>query len=924
MSKTSGLVLVGVVAATSLWSCAPSTPKFAFTHAERRGKLAGNDMRFVIMPDESTQLAEVDVRYDVGSREDPPGKAGLAHLVEHMMFQQRPDGAQSPPLMQSINDISTFFNAYTDWDTTHYMTTARADNLDAMLKIEAMRMFYGCETIAEDEFLREREVVRNEIRQRGGTAEGQIPQLVMSAIYPQGHAYERMIGGDDMQLTTVTLQDACDFMKKYYTPERATVIVAGGIAVEKTAEDMQKWFGKIPKRPSAPRVPVEPIVVRQERKTFELDVERPSVHVAWVLPALNTPDGDEAQFGLNRAFGEIASKAEEYGFAYDVSAGVLGGKLAPVFVVSIELKGLGKLDEALEFVQKATKQAYRGYDMASYEQIEEIKNQRKASFIQGLEPLQARTKEMGDLVQFDTKFDFNSTDLYLFHELDKIAKFDGAHISAVVKRVVDWDKAKIVIVKPNKEGMKGDKRNARVKFQVSSEDKMQVSEIDPREAKRPVKVATELKGLSNAQRFTLPNGLEVVILPIKSMPLAAAQLIFKNVGDASTPTSPALAGAAATFMHLPADAEAFRATGISVRCSSTLDVAQCGTRGINIYLDVMLKGLERMISAGAYETEQIEGWQKQVREQFQTKSQQQQNEYQRQVFTALYGPDHPYTKVALTTPEAAGKISRDALVSFRKAHYTAANATLVIVGDFDPKTAENLARSTFGGWGKSTPAKPVDAAQYKRTGASFIGVVGKEQPQLTVTIAYPAPAGVDGQEGARRVLAEMLNERVADVRFKLGSTYGVYMGRRNHVGPSAYQLGGGAEVGGTIDAERAGESIKAMRDAIESLREGTKFDEDFVRARRKILTGLLGESTVTSELAGRLGFISTYGLDASFYNTLLQQVAAVSPAQLRALLKGELDPSNEVIVILGDRPHLDRAFAEAGLKDVKIVEPDYK
>jgi predicted Zn-dependent peptidase len=131
-------------------------------------------------------------------------------------------------------------------------------------------------------------------------------------------------------------------------------------------------------------------------------------------------------------------------------------------------------------------------------------------------------------------------------------------------------------------------------------------------------------------------------------------------------------------------------------------------------------------------------------------------------------------------------------------------------------------------------------------------------------------------------------------------------------------------IGGTIDAERAGESIKALRDSLDDLRKGDHFAEDFVRARRRILTGLLDESTVTGELAQRLSTISLYNLDTKYYNTLLQQVAAVSLAQVRALLAHEVDPANEVVVVLADKAHLDRTFAEAGLKDVKIVEPEYK
>ncbi len=920
MSKIRARALAAVVAGLVLYSCNPATPKFAFTHAERRGKLESNGMKFVLMPDASTQLVEVDVRDDVGSREDPPGKAGLAHLVEHLMFQLKPDyetiGAKAPPLMQSINDMTTFFNAYTDWDTTHYMNTARFEALDAMLKIEAMRLFYGCQTISNDEFLREREVVRNEIRQRGGTAEGQIPQLVMSAIYPKGHAYERMIGGDDGQLSTITLEDACKFIKDYYTPDRATVIVAGGIEVEKTVVAIQKWFGPLPKRAGAPRVAVDPIQVENGRKQYELDVERASVHVGWALPPSNTPEGEAAQFGIGNAFARIARKGQEYDFAYSVSPAILGGKLAPVFVVSIELKSMGKLEEALEFVYKSARQAYRGFDEGSYEQIEEWKNQQKAQFIQGMEQLPARTNAMGGLVQF-SNFDFDSQELYIFNELDKIAKFDGARVGRVIKKYIDPDKARVIVIKPNKEGLKGDARSKLV-FQVKSHDQLVVPDVDPSEARRPVKLGAELKGLVGAQRFTLGNGMTVVMLPLKSMPLVATRLIFNNIGDATTPDNPVLPSLAADFLALPIDAEAFARTGINVGCESSSDSTICEASGVNIYLDVMIKGLERLVTAGTYSQEAIERWQKTARGQLATKSSQQETEFERQVLTALYGPDHAYTRSGVMMPEHVGKVSRDGLDSFRRSHYTAGNATLVVVGDFDPKAAESMIRSNFSGWSKGSLAKQVDPAQHKRTGPAFIGVVGKDEPQLSLRIAYPAPAGVDGQEGARQVLSEMLNIRVGEVRFKLGSTYGMYAGRRPSKGPTAYGIGG------TVDAERAGESLKAIREGVDLLRRGDTFDVDFVRSRRKIISRLLSESTVTTELAARLGFMAQYGLDAKYYNTMLQQVAALSPAQMRALIKTELDPNNEIIVVLGDKKHLDRTFADAGIKDVKIVEPEYK
>jgi len=913
MSRVLGIACLSLAAA----ACTPSQPKFAFKTGERRGKLEANGLRFIIMPDTTTQMVEVDVRYDVGSRSDPTGKAGLAHFVEHLMFQQRPDGPTTPPLFQWIADLDIFFNAFTNWDTTHYMQYGRADNLDAMLKIDAMRLFYGCQTIADDQFLREREVVRNENRQREGGAEGQVEQLVLGSIYPAGHAYGRPIGGDDKQLTTITKDDACKFMKDYYTPENATVIIAGGVDVDKTVENIQKWFGKLEKRATAPRAKVDAFTVEGGTKTFELDIERPAVVVAWPLPPLNTPEGEAVQFGIGSALFRTIIKAEEYGFATSVEPIILGGKLAPVFAIQVNLKSMGKLDEALDFVRKAARQAYRGFDEGTWEEIEEQRNLSKADFIRGMESLTARTVQIADLVQFSHDIDFDSQDLYFFHELDKIGKFDGARVAKAVKKSLDPDKARIVVLKNNKEGIKGDERSS-FAFHTSSEDEMTTGDVDPSEARKPIKVAAELKALAGAQRFELGNGMKAILMPVHAMPVVAATLTFHNTGEARTPNDPALATMAAAMLSLPRDAEAFARTGVSVGCEANPDDTVCETGGINIYLDVMVKGLERLITAGEYSQEGVERWQKRVKLRYESQKTQQQLEFGRQILTAVYGPDHPYTKTGLLTPAAAAKIHRDSLNDYRRTHYTAGNATLIVVGDFDPKKAEALIRSNFGSWGRGTVDKPVDPAPFKRTGPAMIGVIGKEHPQLRVAISYPAPAGVDGQEGARRVLTEMMNIRMGDVRFKLGSTYGTYAGRDPQRGPTAY------EMGGTVDAERAGESIKAMRDGMEMLRKGDHFDEDFVRARRKIMSNLLGESTVTNQLASRLGFIDRYGLPTTYYNTLLQQVAAVSTAQLKALIASELDPSNEVVVVLGDKKHLDKAFADAGIKDVKIVEPEYK
>jgi zinc protease len=902
-------------------SCGSGTtgPSIVFTHGEMRGRLEKNGLRFVVMPDPTTQLAEVDVRYEVGSREDPPGKAGLAHLVEHLMFQQRPDGPGTKPLMHVLQQATLNLNAYTNWDTTHYMLSARAEMLDALVKVEAMRMFYGCQTISEDEFLREREVVRNEIRGNNRSAEGLIPQLTLAAIYPPGHAYAQMVGGDDEQLSKITLPDACEFMQKYYAPERATVIIAGGVVAADAVKTIEKWFKVVDKRTAAPRRTVVPFTATNERKTFELDLERPWVTVAWPLPDARTPEGEAAQFGILSAFFDAADNADRYDCATQGFPAILGGREAPIFLIALELPSLGKLDDCLDFVWKGARNASHGWDGGQWVQLEELKNRRKAAFISSLEPLfgrGGRTDQVGDLVQFSRDVDFDSREIYVFHALDKIGKFELASVGTALKRALDPDHARVTVFKPSKDGQKGGRRS-QVAFQAASHDGVEALEVDPGEAQRPLQVAAELKVFSRVSRFQLGNGMRVLLLPVSSMPVVAAQLIF-DAGDAATPDSPALASAAADFLALPPDATALRETGVQLGCDTTPDHTICQARGMSIYLDVVVKAFERLVKVGAYSQLGVERWQKTTETMYKLKRPHQRLEFQRQQLAAIYGPDHPYTRTGVVVPASVGKIGRDELSSFRDEHYTAANATLVIAGSFDAKQAEALIRETFGGWSKGHKDAPAPRGAYQRTGPVYVGVIGDDDPQVDVAILYPSPAGISGQQAARMVLTEMLNDQMATIRARLGATYGTYARRSAGLAASAYRLGG------AVDAARAGEALRAMREGVDALRNGTDFDVAFVRARRKVVQELLGQSTLSTELASRLGQIARFGLELGYDNTLLRQTAALSTAQVKDLLARELDPKGEVVVTLGDRASVTHAFADAGIQDVKLVEPSYK
>ncbi len=914
------LAVLTAACAALAGSCTPKDPSFKFTYAEMRGTLKSNGLRVVVIPDKTSPLVEVDVRYEVGSNEDPPGKAGIAHLVEHIMFQHRMLGPDKPPTFDLLPQIALLFNAYTTYDKTHYYLIAPKEDLESLLKIEAFRMNALCDTIPPEQFDREREVVRNEIRQRGGTPEGLIPQLTLEAIYPKGHPYSHTTGGDDAQLTNIKFEDVCSFMQKYYTPERATVIVTGNVGdPKKTILKVNEIFQGIPKRASAPRVAVQPIELKYKKVVHELDIERPLILVAWATPSPSSKDWNKVN-ALYSMVNKLAAEVDEWDIATSVqviqpaSLGGIGGSMAPVFVLGLELPPDGNIDEALDLIWKKTKTASWGLKNLDFDR--DAKAFIKMAFVESMESLPARAERVANEIQFgDGSIAFGAEGKgseYLMKDFLAIDKLTPDGYGDFVKKTLDKDKAVVVVFKPNKAGKKGDTRSE-LTFTATSHDKQPEPIVDPAEAKHPLPSPKSGSILSKAERYTLGNGMRVILLPTSGLPLLHAELIF-DVGSAHEPANKAgLASVAAGYLHPPKDANYTAFVSLDAEVDS--DNTQFSARGLNIYTDVVITGLERLIKIGEYDQESIEKYQKRVKDRYKSADYRRDLAYGLATDAAVYGKSHPYVAKGTPTPDSVDHIGYDAAMDWKRSHYTAKNATLIVVGNFDAKKVKSLIGDSFADWDGGSKDQPIAATSAQRSGPIHMGIVGEERPQMNVTIAYPSPAGVDGQSAARLVLAEMLNERMGEIRTELGSTYGAGAGRTRNIGANSYQMGAG------VDAARAGESLKAMRDKVDSLRRGDNFDRTFALARRAVLKRLLSDSTQTGALAAKLGGIAVFGLGPDYYDTLAKYVAAASPAQIKALIDSELDPKNEVVVCMADKKTLDKAFKQAGITSVTYEEP---
>src|SRR5262249_36772065 len=159
--------------------------------------------------DPTASDVQVTMRYQVGADEDDT--PGIAHVVEHLMFEQELAGQ---PVFTRLEDIASSFNAATTFDATTYVERAPVAALGKLLAVEAARLEDRCRTISEAGFAREREIVVHELEQRDQTSE--VFGALHRALYPEGHPYRRQVGGTVDTVRALTREQACAFVERYY------------------------------------------------------------------------------------------------------------------------------------------------------------------------------------------------------------------------------------------------------------------------------------------------------------------------------------------------------------------------------------------------------------------------------------------------------------------------------------------------------------------------------------------------------------------------------------------------------------------------------------------------------------------------------------------------------------------------------------
>jgi len=254
-----------------------------------------NGMEVVVIPDHRAPVVTHMVWYRNGSADDPLGKSGIAHFLEHLMFKgtrNHPQGAFS----EIVAELGGQENAFTSNDYTAYYQRVPKEHLRVMMGFEADRM---TNLVLTDEIVApERDVVLEERRMRtDGDPGSQLSEAVHAALYTH-HPYGKPIIGWQHEIESLSREDALAYYERFYTPENAILIVAGDVEAQEVLALAREAYGAIPARGEAPqrRRPREPgprahrIVTLADGK-----VEQPTHQRVYLVPSYRTGEAGEAE-----------------------------------------------------------------------------------------------------------------------------------------------------------------------------------------------------------------------------------------------------------------------------------------------------------------------------------------------------------------------------------------------------------------------------------------------------------------------------------------------------------------------------------------------------------------------------------------------------------------------------------------------------
>ncbi|MFL5554711.1 MAG: M16 family metallopeptidase [Gemmatimonadaceae bacterium] len=426
---------------------AQSTPRIQF----ERYTLP-NGLEVILHEDHSTPIVAVDTWYHVGSGDEQVGRTGFAHLFEHIMFMGSEHVAVGA-FDQLLESAGANNNGSTTEDRTNYYETLPSNALALALWLDADRMGFLLPTMDLAKVNLQRDVVKNERRQRvDNVPYGRADEIILAALYPKSHPYSWPVIGSMADLSAASLTDVQNFFKTYYAPNNATLTIAGDFDPATVKKLVAQYFSSIPRGPAVTRRVSVPAVVipRDTFLVLEDKVQLPRVFYTWhSVKGFSKDDAALdilAQVVANDKNSRLYKKlVYDLQIAQNVSAFQDGSRLDGKFQIDITPKPGQKVADIDRIVQ--TEIANVINNGISQRELQRAQNLYKASFLNRLASVLGKAEVLNTYNYFVGNPDFVQQDAARYERVT------AADVQRVAKTYLGRPKIVLTVVPEGKKDM---------------------------------------------------------------------------------------------------------------------------------------------------------------------------------------------------------------------------------------------------------------------------------------------------------------------------------------------------------------------------------------------------------------------------------------------------------------------------------------
>ena len=896
-----------------------------------------NGLRVVVHTDRKAPIVAVNVWYHVGSKDEPSGRSGFAHLFEHLMFngsENYPGEFFTPFKAVGVTDQ----NGTTNTDRTNYFQNVPTTALDMALWMESDRMGHLLGAVDQKTLDEQRGVVQNEKRQGMNQPYGQLREVMTYTLYPKGHPYHHSVIGSMNDLNAASMDDVQSWFRAWYGPNNAVLVLAGDIDLATAKQKAAQYFGHIPASPTMPQPKADVAVLKQDGRT-ELEDKVPQVMVrrVWNVPQTGTRDADMLDLFSDVLGGSASSRLDkrlvhEEKLVDSVGTGNWSSQLSGNFFVNAMVKQGVDPARVEAIIEEELARLVK--DGPTAQELERAKTSYQSGFIRGIERIGGFGGK-ADVLAACTVYEKNPG---CFRDsLKAVAQATPAQVRAAGAK---WlrNPSHVFVVKP---GVRKDLAEA----PAGTPAPFVLPAVDPRfkttpsavDRARGVPATASFPDLKfpALQRATLKNGTTVILAERREIPVVQMSYQFAGGYSADPAGKPGTASFTMSLLDegagdLTALAFADRAEtlGANIGASAGLDSSSAYLSALRTNLDPSVALFADMLRRPRFEQAEIDRVKSQWIAGIKQEKAQPAGIVQRVLPGLVFGETHPYgsPRTGSGTEAAIGALTRADLQAFHAASVRPQGATLVVVGDTTLAEIVPVLERHFGDWsasgnaGASVALPPV--AQQRKPRVFLIDQPGAVQANIFA--AQLAPSSKDPAalafDMANMVIGGDFTARLnMNLREDKHWSYGARSSAGNSVGPRLWSASAPVQI------DKTAESVAEIQREIAEFAGGKRgASADEVARMQKIMTlSLPGAFETASAVMGTIGSNVLYGRPDDYVFQRKAQIEAMTPAQVDAAAKA-MDPNALTWVIVGDLTKTEKEVRALNLGEVTVLDADGK